>query len=300
MAAVTICSDFGAQANEVCHCFHLLFHFIIRFIISSATVTQGAQRGKFPLPNSTQLRQYYFIKAEPQCYPEFRHLFNRSITSLLCAWRWPATWDTGRSRRASWPQTLGSERPRGGFLRFTLASRLPVGQPWPMSSRHPRSPGVLHPQCCWVSVLWSLPSLHFTPAAPPPTYSFPSGRPLSPLLPGWPAFSGCPLSWLYLFLLGLLWRGPDQMGLSWAEGSWCSVYLWSDPWYWALPHFSCCRSLMCSWHKVWQQVSSEKWARPLPHCHPAEARGKSSKFKELSWRQPVTIGESCLAGRHGV
>ena len=129
MAAVTICSDFGAQANEVCHCFHLLFHFIIRFIISSATVTQGAQRGKLPLPNSTQLRQYYFIKAEPQCYPEFRHLFNRSITSLLCAWRWPATWDTGRSRRASWPQTLGSERPRGGFLRFTLASRLPVGQP---------------------------------------------------------------------------------------------------------------------------------------------------------------------------
>ena len=23
MAAVTICSDFGAQENKVCHCFHL-------------------------------------------------------------------------------------------------------------------------------------------------------------------------------------------------------------------------------------------------------------------------------------
>ena len=28
MAAVTICSDFGASQNKVCHCFHCLFKFI--------------------------------------------------------------------------------------------------------------------------------------------------------------------------------------------------------------------------------------------------------------------------------
>ena len=186
-------------------------------MFSSATITQEAQRGKFPLPNSTQMRQYYLIKAEPQCYPEFSHFFSRSVTSLLWAWRWLGTWDTGWSMWASCPQTLGRERARGGFLPFTPASRLSVGQPWPTSSGHPRPPGVLHPQGHWVSLLWSLPSLHFIPAAPPPTYSFPSGRPLSALLPGWLAFSRCPLSWLYFFPAGVALKRtrPDGSSLSW-------------------------------------------------------------------------------------
>ena len=28
MAAVTVCSDFGAQENEICHCFHMLGYIV--------------------------------------------------------------------------------------------------------------------------------------------------------------------------------------------------------------------------------------------------------------------------------
>ena len=32
MAAVTICSDFGAQENKVCHCFHFFLFYLPRSI----------------------------------------------------------------------------------------------------------------------------------------------------------------------------------------------------------------------------------------------------------------------------
>ena len=38
MAAVTICSDFGAQENKVCHCFPISHCFIVSFLIVSPSI----------------------------------------------------------------------------------------------------------------------------------------------------------------------------------------------------------------------------------------------------------------------
>ena len=50
MAAVTICSDFGAQENKICHCFHFFPIYLPR-----SDVGLGLRNSSHPLPNGQTL-----------------------------------------------------------------------------------------------------------------------------------------------------------------------------------------------------------------------------------------------------
>ena len=48
MAAVTICSDFGAQENKICHCFHFFFYNPTSEVTVAALCTTRAQKPATP------------------------------------------------------------------------------------------------------------------------------------------------------------------------------------------------------------------------------------------------------------
>ena len=100
--------------------------------------------------------------------------------------------NSGQQEGTGWfpPLYTGSQAPSWSALTYVIWAPTPSGGITPTG---PLSfPPLIPP----------FPEFHIS--SPPRTYSFPSGQPVSALLPGCPAFSGCPLSWLYLFLLELL------------------------------------------------------------------------------------------------
>ena len=58
MAAITICSDFGAQENKVCHCFHCFPIFLLyaEYIMRNAKLDEAQDRIKITRRNINNLR----------------------------------------------------------------------------------------------------------------------------------------------------------------------------------------------------------------------------------------------------
>ena len=57
MAAVTICSDFGAPQNEVCHCFHRL-KIILKFEYKQAKIVEKHFYFQNELYHATKQKQW--------------------------------------------------------------------------------------------------------------------------------------------------------------------------------------------------------------------------------------------------
>ena len=79
MAAVTICSDFGAQENKICHCFHfppiysLIYWQIVRFFSSSVSLLSMAN----PCLTTVFMRVlFWWVSFSPGCIP-------RSASAML-------------------------------------------------------------------------------------------------------------------------------------------------------------------------------------------------------------------------
>ena len=62
MTAVTICSDFGAQENKVCHCFHYFFIYLHEVMVLDAMILvfgMSSFKPTFPLSSFTFIKRLF-------------------------------------------------------------------------------------------------------------------------------------------------------------------------------------------------------------------------------------------------
>ena len=90
MTAVTICSEFGAQENKVCHCFHYFFIYLHEVMVLDAMILvfgMSSFKPTFPLSSFTFIKRFFFIfchKGGVICMSEDFDISPGSLDFSLC------------------------------------------------------------------------------------------------------------------------------------------------------------------------------------------------------------------------
>ena len=135
MAAITICSDFGAQENEICHCFLFSAVQSLSHVWLSVTPWTAARQASVSITNSQSSPKLMSIESVmpsnhlilccrplllPSIFPSIRVFSNESALRL----RWPKYWSF------SFNISPSNEHPGLISLRMDCFHLTPFYLPW--------------------------------------------------------------------------------------------------------------------------------------------------------------------------